>query len=147
MVKIWRTSKWNLLIRPIANQNESEHSILTKIILFVSANIHKTRQKTLIDCVKSLASGSSPSVNSIGRGIRSRAFEKHTIKRADRWLSDANLQHAAPHLYAAICLLFCRSKHALISLVWSELHGHKGQLMLLRPMSVKGRPGKGYYSR
>lgn len=65
MVKIWRTSKWNLLIRPIANQNESEHSILTKIILFVSANIHKTRQKTLIDCVKSLASGSSPSVNSI----------------------------------------------------------------------------------
>ena len=50
------------------------HTILTKIISFVSFNMHKTRQKALIACVKSRASGSAASVTSMGGGICSSAF-------------------------------------------------------------------------
>jgi hypothetical protein len=116
------------------------HTILTKIISLVSFNMHLTRQKALIACVKSLTNGSAASVTSMGRGIRSRAFEKHRIKRADRLLSNVNLQRETPHVYAAICFLFCRSKHPVIAVDWSDLDDHKGQFLLRAAMVVKGRP-------
>ena len=72
-------------------------------------------------------------------GIRSHAFEKHRIKRADRLLSNPNLQRETPHLYA-ICFLFCRSKHPVIAVDWSDLDDHKGQFLLRAAMVLKGRP-------
>jgi hypothetical protein len=116
------------------------HTILTKIVSLVSFNMHKARQKALIACVKSLTNGSAASVTSMGRGIRSRAFEKHRIKRADRLLSNPNLLRETPKLYAAICFLFCRSKRPVISVDWSDLDDHKGQFLLRAAMTVKGRP-------
>ena len=116
------------------------YTILTKIISLVSFNMHKTRQKSLIASVQSLTNGNAATVTCIGRGIRSRAFEKHRIKRADRLLSNANLHREAPDLYHAICYLFCRSKHPVIAVDWSDLDDCKGQFLLRAAMTVKGRP-------
>jgi len=115
------------------------HTILTKIISLVSFTMHKSRQNSLIASVQSLTNGHAATVTSIGRGIRSRAFEKHRIKRADRLLSNSHLQREMPYLYQAICYLFCRSKHPVIAVDWSDLDDCKGQFLLRAAMIVKGR--------
>ena len=71
-------------------------SIVNKVVSLVSFKMHKTRQKAVIACVKSLLNGSAATATSIGRGINTRAFEKHRIKRADRLLSNPNLLSEAP---------------------------------------------------
>ena len=74
-------------------------SIVNKVVSLVSFKMHKTRQKAVIACVKSLLNGSAATATSIGRGINTRAFEKHRIKRADRLLSNPNLLSEAPANY------------------------------------------------
>ncbi|SEA78488.1 hypothetical protein [Alkalimonas amylolytica] len=86
-------------------------TILTNIVSFVTPKMHATRQKAVIDCVHSLANVNAATVTSIGRGIHSSALEKHNIKRADRLLSNAHLLREQTLVYAAICQLFCKSKH------------------------------------
>jgi len=115
-------------------------TILTNIVSLVSHKMHKTRCRAIIACVSSLLEGSSASVTSIGRGIRSKTFEKHRIKRADRLLSNLHLQRETPALYAAICHLFCPSKRPVIAVDWSDLDDHKGHFLLRAAMVVKGRP-------
>jgi len=134
-----------LVIRSIAKQNQPVNTmnalaILTNILSLVSYKMHKTRRNALIACVRSLLQGNAATVTSIGRGIRSSAFEKHSIKRADRLLSNVNLQRETPSLYSVLCHLFCTSKHSVISIDWSDLDGHKGRFLLRAAVSVKGRP-------
>ena len=84
--------------------------------------------------------GSAVSVTSIGRGIRGKAFEKHRIKRADRLLSNPNLQREVPFIYSVLCHLFCTAKHPVISVDWSDLDERKGHFLLRAAIAVKGRP-------
>lgn len=114
-------------------------TILTKTIHFVTFKMHKTRQKALFDCVRSLLAGNAATVTAMGRGIASRAFEKHRIKRADRLLSNPLLQQEIPALYAVICRLFCSSKTPIISVDWADLDNHKGHFLLRAAMTLKGR--------
>ncbi|MFD3397798.1 transposase, partial [Alteromonas macleodii] len=58
-------------------------SIVNKVVSLVSYKMHKTRRNAVTACVKSLLNGSAATVTSIGRGIKTKAFEKHRIKRAD----------------------------------------------------------------
>lgn len=115
-------------------------TILTNIVSLVSYKMHKTRRQALIACVCSLIGGSVASVTHIGRGIRSNAFEKHRIKRADRLLSNSNLQQELPYIYAVICHLFCTAKHPVISIDWSDLDVYKGHFLLRAAITLKGRP-------
>ena len=114
-------------------------TILTNIISLVSYKMHKKRRDALIACVRSLMNGSAASVTSMGRGIVGKAFEKHRIKRADRLLSNGNLQREVPFIYAALCQVFCSSKHPVISVDWSDLDNHKAHFLLRAAISVKGR--------
>ena len=57
-------------------------------------------------CVKSLLNGNAATVTSIGRGINTKAFEKHRIKRADRLLSNPHLLSETQFIFASICQLF-----------------------------------------
>ena len=59
-------------------------SIVNKVVSLVSYKMHKTRRNAVTACVKSLLNGSAATVTSIGRGIKTKTFEKHRIKRADR---------------------------------------------------------------
>ncbi|WP_102796469.1 hypothetical protein [Bowmanella denitrificans] len=84
------------------------HAMLTKILSLVSFNMHKARQKALIACTQSLLAGNVATVTSMGRGICSKAFEKHRIKWADRLLSNQHLLSEVPSLYMAVSHLFRR---------------------------------------
>ncbi|GAA0228598.1 transposase [Marinomonas primoryensis] len=114
-------------------------SILNKILPFVRPNMHKTRRKALSACVLSLAQGNLCTVTNIGRGIQSKAYEKHRIKRSDRLLSNPNLHREALSIYAYICRLFVIQTRPIISVDWSDLDA-RGQHFLIRAsMAFEGR--------
>lgn len=115
-------------------------TILNNLVSFVSHKMHKTRKQAVVACVRSLFENSSATVTSMGRGIRSKAYEKYRIKRADRLLSNDHLQREAPFIYAAICRLFCTSKHPVIAVDWSDLDKCKRHFLLRAALVVKGRP-------
>ncbi|MFD3433033.1 transposase, partial [Alteromonas macleodii] len=52
-------------------------SIVNNVVSLVSYKMHKTRRNAVTACVKSLLNGSAATVTSIGRGIKTKAFEKH----------------------------------------------------------------------
>jgi hypothetical protein len=114
--------------------------ILNKIISLVSFNIHKARQSTLLFCVQSLPDGYCATVTSIGRGISGDAFEKHRIKRADRFLSNKHLQREIPGMYAVICKLFCTSNRPVIAVDWSDMDDNKTHFLIRAAILLKGRP-------
>jgi hypothetical protein len=114
-------------------------TILTNIVSFVTPKMHATRQKAVTDCVYSLANGSTATVTSIGRGIDSKAYEKHSIKRADRLLSNPNLLREKTLVYAAVCRLFCTAKHPTISIDWSDFDDCKRHFLLRAALSFDGR--------
>lgn len=114
-------------------------TILNKILPLVSPNMHKTRRKALSACVLSLAQGNLCTVTSIGRGIQSKAYEKHRIKQSDRLLSNPNLHREALSIYAYICRLFLIQTRPIISVDWSDLDA-RGQHFLIRAsMAFEGR--------
>lgn len=114
-------------------------TILNKILSLVSPNMHKTRRNALSACVLSLAQGNLCTVTSIGRGIQSKAYEKHRIKRSDRLLSNPNLRYEALSIYAYICRLFVIQTRPIISVDWSDLDA-RGQHFLIRAsMAFEGR--------
>ena len=114
-------------------------TILNKILPIVSPNMHKTRRKALSAFILSLAQGNLCTVTSIGRGIQSKAYEKHRIKRSDRLLSNPNLRREALSIYAYICRLFVIQTRPIISVDWSDLDA-RGQHFLIRAsMAFEGR--------
>ena len=116
-------------------------SIVNKVVSLVSYKVHKARLNAVTACVNSLLNGSAATVTSIGRGINTKAFEKHRIKRADRLLSNPHLHSEAPSIYAAICQLFCGStSRPVISIDWSDLDDRKAHFLLRAAISLKGRP-------
>lgn len=140
-----REHSWHLVIRSFAKNIKAENAmkaptILTNILSLVSYKMHKTRRNALISCVNSLLHGNAATVTSIGRGIFSKAFEKHRIKRADRLLSNTHLQREIPHIYAVLCHLFCTAKRPVISVDWSDLDDCKRHFLLRASITVKGRP-------
>ncbi|MDP4536985.1 IS4 family transposase [Alkalimonas collagenimarina] len=114
-------------------------TILTNIVSFVTPKMHATRQKAVTDCVYSLANGSSATVTSIGRGIDTAAYEKHSIKRADKLLSNANLLREKTLVFGAVCRLFCTAKHPTISIDWSDLDECKRHFLLRAALSFDSR--------
>jgi len=116
-------------------------SIVNNVVSLVSYNMHKTRLSAVTACVKSLLNGSAATVTSIGRGIKTKAFEKHRIKRADRLLSNPHLVSETPLIYASICQLFCgNTTRPVISIDWSDLDDRKAHFLLRAAISLKGRP-------
>ncbi|MGZ9899138.1 IS4 family transposase [Shewanella gaetbuli] len=115
-------------------------SIVNKVISLVSYKMHKTRQNSVFACVTSLLNGNVATVTSIGRGINTRAYEKHRIKRADRLLSNPHLRGEALCIYAVICKLFCgNTSRPVISIDWSDLDDRKAHFLLRAAISLKGR--------
>ena len=115
-------------------------TILNKILPFVSPNMHKTRRNAVAACVQSLAQGNLSTVTNIGRGIQSKAFEKHCIKRADRVLSNAHLQQESLSIYAHMCHLFANKGRPIISVDWSDLDARKQYFLIRAVVAFQGRP-------
>ncbi len=116
-------------------------SIVNNVVSLVSYKMHKARRDAVTACVKSLLNGSAATVTSIGRGINTKAFEKHRIKRADRLLSNPHLLRETPFIYASIGQLFCgNTSRPVISIDGSDLDDRKKHFLLRAAISLKGRP-------
>lgn len=114
--------------------------ILNKTMTLVTPKMHATRRKSLTACVSSMLHGAYASVTSIGRGISSSAKEKHNIKRADRLLSNANLQNEVADIYRLLGKLFTSASGApIIHVDWSDLDARRRHFLLRATLSFEGR--------
>lgn len=115
-------------------------TILNKTLSLVTPKMHKVRYKALHACIVSLLDGAAASVTSIGRGIESSAYEKHSIKRADRLFSNRHLLNELPYIYTAMTYLFGRVSLTPVILVdWSDLDEYKRHFLLRASVVLSGR--------
>lgn len=115
-------------------------TILNKTISLVTPNMHKKRQASLCASVQSLVLGSSATVTCIGRGINTAAKEKHNIKRADRLLSNVNIQHELNDIYKALSSYTVgHSQRPIVLIDWSDLDEYKRHFLLRASLAAHGR--------
>lgn len=115
-------------------------TILDKSLALVTPGVHKIRFQALRACIISLLDGSAASVTSIGRGISSSAYEKHSIKRADRLCSNPHLFAELPYIYTAMTYLFGRVSSTPVVLVdWSDLDEYGRHFLLRASVVFSGR--------
>lgn len=115
-------------------------AILTKNIALVTPGLHKTRRAALQACVYSLLSGSSATVTAMGRGIASKAREKHCIKQADRLLSNTHLQQESSAIYQALIRHLLQAVQRPVILVdWSDMDPYKRHFLLRAALAFRGR--------
>jgi len=94
--------------------------------------MHTLRREALNSCVLAVINGRRLSVTGLGRAIRSRAKEKHCIKRADRLLSNPHLHREQGDIYHAMSRIIVKSGDSLLNsksafgggFNWSTQHMH-----------------------
>jgi hypothetical protein len=116
------------------------NTILNNTLSLVTLNLHKTRFQALSVCVHSLFHFSAKRMTGMGRGIYSKAYEKHNVKRADRLCSNPYLLIESDYIYTVICYLFERiSSRPIILVDWSDFDEHKGHFLLRASLVFNGR--------
>lgn len=114
--------------------------ILKKTIALVTPKMHARRRISLISSIKSLLNGASATVTNLGRGITSKAKEKHRIKRADRLLSNTKLQSESFSIYQEMAKYTVgTAKRPIILVDWSDLDEYKGHFLLRASLASHGR--------
>ncbi len=116
------------------------NTIVSLFLNSIFGNMHKARANALRACVESVLSGSFLSVTSIGRGISTHAYEKHSIKRADRLCSNCHLSRSKIVIYKHIVtLLTSHLKTPIIHVDWSDLNKQKTLFLIRASLSFEGR--------
>lgn len=104
--------------------------------------MHSTRRKSLFSCVESLLHSSDATVTSIGRGIYSKAKEKHRIKQADRLLSNTHLNDDAFDIYSSFAKsLIPHGSKPLILIDWSDLDNNKRNFLIRASLVCNSKRG------
>ena len=112
-------------------------------ITLITPKMHARRRTSLISSVDSLLNASA-TVTNLGRGINSKAKEKHRIKRADRLLSNTNLQSACFSIYQELAKYTVgKAKRPIILVDWSDLDEYKGHFLLRATLASPH--GRGIY--
>ncbi|MCP4326564.1 MAG: IS4 family transposase [Alteromonadales bacterium] len=115
-------------------------TILNKTLSLVTLNMHARRRASLSSTIESLLCGASATVTSLGRGINSHAKEKHRIKRADRLLSNTNLQRELFSIYQELAKYTVgKAIRPIILVDWSDLDEYKGHFLLRATLATHGR--------
>ncbi|QOL24574.1 IS4 family transposase [Thalassotalea sp. LPB0316] len=113
---------------------------LQQTFLKITNNIHAKRRMAIKSCVDSLLLDSFATVTSIGRGIDSCAYEKHSIKRADRLLSNAHLYRERVDIYREMTSLHISPySRPLIQVDWSDLDNRKRNFLIRASVALDGR--------
>ncbi len=116
-------------------------AILQQFLHELTPTMHVTRRQALYVCVSSLLHGNAATVTGIGRGINSKAKEKHNIKRADRLCSNPHFQQELKGLYNTLCGDWTAPLSQPVILVdWSDLDEYKRHFLLRASLVVSGRP-------
>ncbi|TKB42927.1 IS4 family transposase, partial [Thalassotalea mangrovi] len=114
--------------------------ILKKSISLVTPKMHAKRRNALTALLRSLVNGSAATVTSMGRGLDSRAKEKHNIKRADRLLSNTNLHRETLGIYKALCQFTVgQNQRPIILIDWSDLDEYKRHFLIRASLASHGR--------
>ena len=116
------------------------HEVLHKIIMDTCPNMHKTRRDTLEVNVLAALNGWRLTVTDLGRSIKSNTSHKHSIKRADRLLSNPHLHHEGIDIYHALCRQIVGTQKRPVVLVdWSDMDEYKQDFLLRAALVVEGR--------
>jgi hypothetical protein len=67
--------------------------ILRELLDRATPQMHATRREAVVALVSSALDGATLAVTSLGRGIGGTAYEKHRIKRADRLMSNTQVNN------------------------------------------------------
>ncbi|MDF3126676.1 IS4 family transposase [Rheinheimera sp. 1928-s] len=114
--------------------------MLTNFLHCVTPSMHKVRRQSLENCILSAAMKNHLTVTSLGRGIGTKAYEKHRIKSADRLLSNLNLHHEIPDIYRQISRLFLSGLEQPVLLVdWSDMEPEQKNFLLRAALVCQGR--------
>ena len=103
-------------------------------------DIHKVRWNALMSTVAALIQGKKLSVTGLGRSMQGESYEKHQIKKVDRLIGNAYLNHERTHIYRALATWFiggCRQP--LIHVDWSDLNPNQEFHWLRATIPVGGR--------
>ena len=102
--------------------------------------IHKKRMMALMSMVEACIQGKKLSVTGLGRAIKNAVYEKHNIKRADRLISNPNLNHERGLLYRTMAKwIIGNHKQPVILVDWSDLREDRSFHLLRASLPVGGR--------
>lgn len=102
--------------------------------------MHKIRRLALVECVSSVVHGNSLTVTGMGRGLDSKTYEKHCIKRSDRLCSNFHLFREKTAIYDTICKLSIPERSRPVILVdWSDLDDCKNAFLISATLVCDGR--------
>ncbi len=140
----WQEHSWLFVILIVTTTNQTTamnvDQIISQFVTSVSQGGHQTRTQSLTACVQSAMSGNALTVTSMGRGIQSKAHQKHNIKRADRLCSNPHLWAQIPLIYQRICtLIVSKNSRPTIHVDWSDLNLSKTLFLIRASISFQGR--------
>ena len=114
--------------------------LLHKTLAQALPEIHLTRLRALMASVEGLLCGRQLWLSELGRHLPGRAKEKHKIKRVDRLLGNARLQHERRTLYQWLARqLVGGCRHPSILIDWSDVDAAKSLFILRAAVSLGGR--------
>jgi hypothetical protein len=116
------------------------HKVLHKLLTNSCPMMHKTRREALEATVLGALIGQRLTVTSLGRSIPSQTSHKHTIKRADRLLSNVHLHQANHQIYRALAhQLIPLNSRPVILIDWSDMDEYKQHFLLRASLATAGR--------
>ena len=102
--------------------------------------MHAMRREALVAVVSAAVVGTRLTVTALGRAMVSQAKEKHCIKRADRLVSNRNLQAECFEVYIAQARrVIGAAQRPVVIVDWSDLDGDKRHFLLRASTPVGGR--------
>ena len=114
--------------------------VLHDVLQRCSAQMHHTRRESLSANVLGALHSRRLTVTNVGRAIRSRAKERHCIKRADRLLSNPHLHAERGSIYANVThALLGTMTRAVILVDWSDMDRVRRHFLLRASLSMPGR--------
>ncbi len=88
--------------------------LLDTYLFTMCQGIHKKRWGALMATINALIQRGNFSVTRLGRAIKSEAYEKYNIKRADRLIGNPTLNQERPIIYRAMISLLIRQYHSAV---------------------------------
>ena len=102
--------------------------------------VHKKRITALLTVTTALLNGRKLSVTGLGRAIHSDTHTKHNIKRADRLIGSAAMNHDREHIYKVMAKAIIGGQRRPVILIdWSDLSADREFHLLRASVPVDGR--------
>lgn len=114
--------------------------VLHKIMINTCPNMHKMRRNALEENVLAALTGQRLTVTDLGRSIKSNTSHKHSIKRADRLLSNPHLHNECIDIYQSLIQhIIGTQKRPVVLVDWSDMDEYKQHFLIRAAFVVEGR--------